>query len=574
VRKDIQTARSQRDIFSLLRHFFKVYPSRTITVVALLSVAGLVEGISVLALLPIAQLALTNSQGQTALWINWALTRVGLTISLGSLLLFIVCGMAVKAALTLLAMKEVGYAVSRMMTDLRQSLIAALMEVRWSYFVSRPLGVFANAICAETIRAGVAYQQSARLAAAFIQAIVYGVATVIVSWKIALFAVIAGAAGAALFRKYVAVAHEAGARQTELMQSIAVRATDTLQGIKAIKAMGAEKSAIPLLDQEVRELDEAQKSQVWSAEFLRVMQEPLLVAFLAIGIYDAVEFGRETLPSLMVVAVLFYRLFNRFQSMQEIYQQIGVGASAYWAIYDLCDATGREAECKGSGLVLEDVTPAIDFSKVSFGYGNETVLRNISLHIRPGQFVVISGPSGGGKTTLLDIVSGLLMPSAGTVRIGGNDLSKLDLRSWRGKIGYIPQEMLLLHDTIFRNISLGDETISRSDAENALRAAGVWNVVASLPDGLDTVVGERGGRFSGGQRQRISLARALARKPKVLLLDEITASLDKDTEQEVCETLRALAGEITIIAISHQPSLFRVADCVLHLDHGVLQPAA
>ncbi len=319
-------------------------------VVALLSLAGLVEGISVLALLPFVQLAITKSQGQTALWINWALAHVGLTISLGSLLLFIVGGIAVKAALTLLAMKEVGYAVSRLMTDLRQSLIAALMEVRWSYFVSRPLGLFANAICAETIRAGVTYQLSARLAAVFIQAIVYGVATVIVSWKIALFAVIAGAAGAAMFRKYVSVAHGAGARQTELMQSIAVRATDTLQGIKAIKAMGAEKSAMPLLDQEVRELDAAQKSQVWSAEFLRVMQEPLLVAFLAIGIYGAVEIGRETLPSLMVVAVLFYRLFNRFQSMQEIYQQIGVGASAYWAIYDLCDVTRNEAERKGSGL--------------------------------------------------------------------------------------------------------------------------------------------------------------------------------------------------------------------------------
>ncbi len=174
----------------------------------------------------------------------------------------------------------------------------------------------------------------------------------------------------------------------------------------------------------------------------------------------------------------------------------------------------------------------------------------------------------------MDIVSGLLTPSAGAVRIGGNDLGTLDLRSWRGKIGYVPQEMLLLHDTIFRNVSLGDETISRSDAEHALRAAGVWNVVGSLPDGLDTVVGERGGRFSGGQRQRVSLARALARKPKVLLLDEITASLDKDTEREVCETLRSLAGGITIIAISHQPSLFRVADRVLHLDHGELQPAA
>ena len=564
----------RRDVVALLLHFLRAYPSLTLTVVALLSIAGLAEGVSVLTLLPLVQIAVAGGSGgaDTATrWIGQAFALVGLTPSIGSLLLLIVVGISVKAAVTLLAMKEAGYAVSRMMTDLRRRLIAALMEARWSYFVARPIGLFANAICAETIRAGMTYQQSARLAAASIQAIIYGMVTVVVSWKIALFAVIAGGGAAVMFRKVMAAAHSSGARQTDLMQSLAIRMTDALQGIKAIKVMGAERSALPLLDGEVRELDEAQKRQIWTGEFLRVTQEPLLVVILAIGIYGTVAIGGEALPTLMVISILFYRLFNRFQLMQEIYQNIGVTASAYWAVYQLCQDTEREGERSSRTNELKGGVPRIDLADVSFGYSDADVLRNVSARIDPGEFVAISGPSGVGKTTLLDLVSGLLSPQVGTVMVGDSDLADLDLHSWRGRIGYVPQEMLLLHDTIYRNVCLGDAGISRARAEEALRADGVWEVVANLPAGIDTVVGERGSRFSGGERQRISLARALARQPSVLLLDEITASLDKDTEAAVCATLRGLAGKMTIIAISHQSAVARVADRVIHLENGKLR---
>jgi ATP-binding cassette, subfamily C, bacterial len=575
--KERTDATSREAVLALLWHFLVAYPSRSLTVIALLSVAGLAEGVSVLALLPFVQLALGGDGapgGEISRAISGSLAAVGLTPSIGSFLLLIVAGIFVKAAITLVAMKEVGYAVGRIMTDLRHRLIGALMNAQWSYFVGRPLGVFANSIGAETIRAGVTYQLSARLAAACIQALVYGVVTVLVSWKVALFAVVAGLAGAMTFRKVVASAHRSGAVQTDLMRSLAVRTTDTLQGIKAIKAMGAEKSASPLLDREINELDQAQRDQVWSGEFLRVAQEPVLAVFLAVGIYGAVEIGGESLPTLMVVAVLFYRLFNRFQAIQEIYQQFGIGASAYWAVYQLCLETEREGERPRNANGPKDDVPSIDLAAVSFGYGGKEVLHDISMRIEPGEFVAVSGPSGGGKTTLLDLVSGLLSPGAGSVVVAGNDLGSLDLRSWRRRIGYVPQDMLLLHDTVYRNVCLGDETISRARAEEALRAAGVWDVVAGLPEGLDTVVGERGGRFSGGQRQRISLARALARRPSVLLLDEITASLDKDTEQAVCATLRQLAGKMTIVAVSHQSAVARVADRVVHLENGRLHAQA
>jgi len=565
-----------RSVPALLRHFLEAYPTRTLTVVSLLSIAGLAEGISVLALLPFVQLALAGGTqaGAASRWIDRSLASFGLTPSIGLLLLLIVLGIVAKAAVTLVAMKKVGYAVSRLMTDLRQRLIGALMEARWSYFVARPLGLFSNAICAEAIRAGNTYQQAARLAAAFIQVCVYGVVTVLVSWKIALVAIVAGAAGLFLLRQVVAVAHDAGRKQTGLMQLLAVRTTDTLMGIKPIKVMAAEKAAIPLLDREILELDQAQRSQVWAAELLRLAQEPVLVVLLSVGIYIAVTFGGQSIPALMVIAVLFYRLFNRLQAMQEIYQQIALGASAYWSVYQLCLDAEHEAETRTGKILLAGSIPRIALNGVSFSYGGKPALNDVSTRIEPGEFVAVTGPSGGGKTTFLDIVSGLLLPAGGHLLIDGHELGELDLNSWRRRIGYVPQEMLLLHDTIYQNVSLGDSGISRAQAEDALRAAGIWDLIASLPEGLDTIVGERGSRFSGGERQRISVARALVRCPSVLLLDEVTASLDEETERAVCTTLRQLAGKMTIVAISHQRAMARVADRVLHIENGKLYAQA
>jgi ATP-binding cassette subfamily C protein len=259
--------------------------------------------------------------------------------------------------------------------------------------------------------------------------------------------------------------------------------------------------------------------------------------------------------------------------MQEIYQQIGTGSSAYWSLQTLCGETEREAERISRQQAIAGVVPRIEVVSVSFRYVDKLVLEDVSLCIEPGEFITIAGASGGGKTTLLDLVAGLLTPLSGRVLVNGQDLNEIDLRTWRDHLGYVPQEPLLLHDTVYQNICLGEMTISREDAKAALIAADLWDDIADLPAGLDTVVGERGSRFSGGQRQRISLARALARRPTVLLLDEITAALDNETEREVCRTLRALAGKMTLVAVSHQPALIGVADRAIQLHSGRLNNA-
>jgi ATP-binding cassette subfamily C protein len=162
------------------------------------------------------------------------------------------------------------------------------------------------------------------------------------------------------------------------------------------------------------------------------------------------------------------------------------------------------------------------------------------------------------------------MPDRGDVLIDDLPLSKVDLRSWREQIGYVPQEMFLLHESVRTNVTLGED-IGERDVESALRLAGAWDFVARLPEGIDTLVGERGSRLSGGQRQRISIARALVHQPKLLIMDEATSGLDSETESAIWESMRRLHRGLTILAISHQPQLASIADRVYRVEAGKIE---
>jgi ATP-binding cassette subfamily C protein len=207
---------------------------------------------------------------------------------------------------------------------------------------------------------------------------------------------------------------------------------------------------------------------------------------------------------------------------------------------------------------------------VSFAYADRAVLDNVSIVLPAGSFSALLGPSGSGKTTFADLLTGLLRPQKGDIWIDDVPLSQIDIRCWRGMIGYVPQENLLMHDTVLKNIALGEETISEPEVETALRSAGAWDFVQHMPKGIHSIVGERGSMISGGQRQRIAIARALVKRPKLLILDEATTALDPKTEKEICATLQKLKGGITILAISHQPTVVECADWAYRLKKGRL----
>jgi ABC-type multidrug transport system fused ATPase/permease subunit len=213
----------------------------------------------------------------------------------------------------------------------------------------------------------------------------------------------------------------------------------------------------------------------------------------------------------------------------------------------------------------------VDVKNLDFKYeqSENMVLSNINLKIVSGEAVGFVGQSGSGKSTLIDIMLGLLGPQSGSVLINGQSIEDVK-QSWQKQIGYIPQAIFLMDESLRRNIAIGiaDNEIDEAAIREALKSAQLEDFVASLPEGLDTVVGERGVRLSGGQRQRIGIARALYHRPSVLVLDEATSSLDTETEHGVMQAVQALQGDKTVIIVAHRLSTVEYCDRLYRLDAG------
>jgi ATP-binding cassette, subfamily C, bacterial len=561
-----------KQTIGFIAYFMRAYPARSFLLVFLLVLSGIAEGVGVMTMLPLLDLAAGTAASQKSgitQIVNGYLSAVGIPATVEVLLFLIVLGMVMKALFALLAMKQVGYTVARVGTDLRLSLIRSLMQARWSYFVGQPSGHVANAISAEAARAAQAYRAACALIAAAVQAVIYASIAFLASWQIAAFGVIGGALIIRVLSHFVNVSRRAGIRQTELTNSLLARLTDAMQGIKPIKAMGREQHVQPLLEGETQGLNEVQQKQVLASEIIRSAQEPLLVIMLAAALYFSLVVGQQALPAVIVMGFLFYRLAGRISLAQMEYQSLAYGEAALAGFLhqiQLAD-NNREQLSRGSGA-RPSLQHSVELENVTFAYGDNRVLDRLSLTIPAGQFVALIGPSGAGKTTVADLIIGLHEPHSGLIKIDGVPLQHLDQTSWREMIGYVPQELLLFHDSVFKNVALGDPAITREDVTEALQAAGVWDVISRNPDGLDAMLGERGAKLSGGQRQRVSIARALVRRPRLLVLDEVTTALDPATEAAICATLASLRGRVTVLAISHQQALVDIADTVYRLEGG------
>jgi ATP-binding cassette subfamily C protein len=554
--------------------FARQYPGRSLLMLGALILASLAEGLGISGLLPLMNMTPAGADGphqpsqveQTVLAIvRW----LGFQPTVGTLVGVIIVGMTLKAALVLVAHVQVGYTVAHVATDLRLTLIRALLRTRWSYYVTQPIGTFANAIASEAHRASDAYLQGTRVIACTILTTVYICVALLVSWRATLVATAAGLVIVLAMRFLVRVTRRAGNKQTRLTKALLNSLTDTLQSIKPLKAMARESLVGPLLENQTQRLNRALQRQVLSKEALGVLQELLIVVFLATGAYVALSRFNEPLATVIMLVLLCGRMLNKLGEVQKELQRLVTSESAFWSIRATIDAAEGQRE-DWSGTAVAHLRRGIVFDRVSFGYDERPILDDTSLTIPAGKLTVITGQSGAGKTTVADLISGLLLAQRGEIYIDDLRLRDADLRKWRGLIGYVPQDTILLHESVYMNITLGDPSLTRADAEAALRSAGAWDFVQSLPDGMDRIVGERGLRISGGQRQRIALARALVHRPELLLLDEATTALDPATERAICDTLVALRGGLTIVAIAHHGRLVELADQAFRVGGGIV----
>ena len=565
----------------LLITLLRTYPKRTIVMVVALLLAGILEGIGLTMLLPLLGIAVETQSGSGTVsagtgdaassalerMVSNGLSAVGISPTIGVLLIIFIAAITLKCIMMLLAKKQVGYTVAQVATDLRLEMLRALLVSRWQYFLKQPLGSLANSKATESNRASKAFMHGVIMVSNLIQALVYSIIAFLVSWEVTLVSLIAGSCILYVLIRFVKKARRAGYRQTKLLKTLLSLMTDTLLAIKPLKAMARENVSDFLLKKKTTGLNKALQKQVLNKELLKAFQEILVTVILAVGLYVMMMYWQMPLASILVLAILVSKLLKQLGKVQTRYQEMVIAESAYWSIKDIIEAMKLERETL-TGSRTAELKRAILLKHVDFAYAEHIALQNISMTIPAGQITTIVGPSGSGKTTIVDLISGLLRPQQGEIWIDDEPLEQVDLKSWRQKIGYIPQDTILLHDSVMNNITLGDPELNEKDVEDALRAAGGWKFVDSMPGGIQGIVGERGGKLSGGQRQRIAIARAIVHRPELLILDEATSALDPQSEAAVCETLQNLRGRLTIVTISHQEALAKIADKAYHVKDG------
>ena len=559
---------------NILKIFFEAEVNSWGVLVALV-LASIVEGFGWASVVPLLSVLMPEQTGNLSgvtEWTREALLSVGLPMTIEVLLIFFVVTMIAKSLLRFWAMTFVGTAVADLSTGLRSQLIRNIFNVRWSYLVDHPLGLFTNAIAGQVQKASMAFEIAATFFAQVLQSITYLAVAFLVSWPLALGAIALGAFMVVALHVLVRIARKAGNRETKRGRELVVFLTDTLINIKPLRAMMRQEAFGNLLNRKITALRNAIRSRVISGEALEASQQILIAVILGIGAYIAITDWQIPIAELAIVGVLLRKTTTNITKLQRMFQMAVGIERPYLEVSQLIDETRRLPE-PNPGTLPATLHRSLELHGVGFSYGDHRVLDGVSLKIELGKITVLTGPSGSGKSTLADILIGLHRPSGGEVLIDGTPLSEIDLRSWRKLVGYVPQDLMLFYDSIYANVALGDRELSEDEVRHALEMAGAWEFVESQPSGMMTLVGQHGAKLSGGQRQRIAIARALVTKPKLLILDEVTSALDPATEVELCQKIRALSAEATILAITHRPALLDIADRVIRVEAGKVSEA-
>ena len=351
---------------------------------------------------------------------------------------------------------------------------------------------------------------------------------------------------------------------------------DNLSGILEIQSFGREEYETGLVNERnfehIRAMLQALKiSAIFhpSVEFISSLGTILVVGFGGLLAYRE-GLHVEDIVAFLLYLSLFYGPVTGMAALLENMQQSMAGAERVLSVLD----APCEIRDKPEAVPLQKVRGEIRFDHVSFSYDdNIPVLRDVSFHCEPGKMLALAGPTGVGKTTLTQLISRFYEPDEGHIFIDGQDISNVTLESLRRCISPVLQETFLFNGTIAENIGYAVPEASMDDIRKAAAAANIHDTILAMPDGYDTQVGERGLRLSGGQKQRVAIARAILRQSPVIILDEATASVDVETEQQIQNAIGKIAGDHTIIAIAHRLSTIRSADKILVIEEGRITEA-
>jgi ATP-binding cassette subfamily C protein len=566
-----------------VRTLWREHRTAMLVVGATSAVLMLTEGAGLLLLIPMLRLVGVSlgdgASDRIAGAMEGALRAVGVAPTLAGVLAAVVAVVVARAALQLLLARWHARLEAEVVGRLRERLFAAVVRLPWARFAGERPAALVHAMgpqVDDVHSALLMLLQSASLAAAVLAA---ALVAVLVAPLLTGVVAVAGGVLFAAARALRAPGRAEGERLLDASTGLFARISELLGAMKMIHAHGAEERAVRAVADDARTWTALTLAYAWRRALVSFALAVLGVAMLAVLVWTAVAIVHLAPATLLLLLLVYARLVPRVAELQALGSAIAQTLASFDSLAALlarCESARAAADDQRAPDAAPDATseiprragrpPAIEVRDLTVRYpgSDRAILEKFSAHVPAGALTVIVGETGAGKTTLADLLLGLLEPDAGAVLVDGEPLARLSRAAWRARVGYLAQEPMLFHGTIRENLRFARPTATDAQLDAALAAA-ACDFVERLPRRLDAPVGDRGVLLSGGERQRLALARALLREPDLLVLDEATSALDAETEARILQTVRALRGRCTVVFCTHRESVREAADEVIRL---------
>lgn len=556
-------------IFAFAKAIFKKAPGQILFIIGLFFASGLLELFSIAAIIPVLTNLLNSDQSASnVLFDNFGIGTLSLETALTIILVF----MSLRGILLYIADYNVVRLARNLEIETRKQLFSSILNARWGYLLGLDMGRISNIILRETERYTIAVQKLGHFVSSGLIATVLVFSSILVSWQIfVIFAL--SIVPYLVVTRYVArnIKRNARKRVTEA-NVISSQIAESVNNMKYIKASALEGNVQDGFSRSVTKYGRHYLDITKNSLFIKHFPEVFGVVILGALVFLSRQYLEKSPADLIFFLLILFRGYRQIAGVQNVLSSLLENIPSYETCEDMIQKAKAHKEKAIQSGMIQIEPKSIMLEKVGFSYDGSTAptLENINIDMPEKGVVALVGMSGAGKTTIGDILLGLILPDHGAVRINKNktSLSDADLRHWRRHIGYVPQDPFLITGTVRENILLVAYDKSQDNLNAAIEKAGLKEFVDNLENGVDTLVGDAAMRLSGGQRQRLSIARALAQNPSVLILDEATSALDNTTAQFIQTTIDDIAKDRLVIMITHRLNTIRETGQIYLMDKG------
>ena len=553
--------------------FYRFAGWRFPLIIFLIFASSVLELVGIITLLPLLELTLGEPSGlgfsQTVMGI---ISSLGIPPSFSALVMILALIFIVKGVLTFIQNYWTIRTVALVRQKVQQTLVTGLESASYEFYLDHKAGDLANLITTETSRFSVSLRTFGRVIVAITYTILYLPTILVLEFEISaivfLVAVFSILIALPLIRHTQGLSMEVSDRNGSLTSEL-IQFIQSFGYLKATAATaGVRRHIVGLINQ----LAGLQIRMGWRTSTLGALKEPLAVTALLGYIFYKVDVQQASLAGGVVVAVLLYRLLGQILALPIAFQRLHQLIGGVHHVSNFYDQISADRERDGHTAITR-IDGDIVLSEVSVNRKGTAILESINMKIPKHKTIGIVGPSGAGKTTIFRLITGLIVPDTGMIQISGRKVSDLHLKTYRKRIGYVPQDPIILSGTIEMNLTLNSSATAGDPGyterlENAARAAHCHDFINALPDKYETIFGDGEARLSGGERQRLAIARELYKDPDILIFDEATSALDYDSEDIIHKSIKELAGKKTIVVITHRLSTVANCDYIYVMSNG------